>query len=159
MIVFSSSAVLGTISLWEAILERDKGVERGQVGMNEDVASCDMPLRDLSQWAGQQAKRLAQNFGLDASGDSDFFALAQTVKLGEEVGELHAEVLGALRYHRPDKADRFGADTLAGEVADVMVCLALLSQILHVDLAKAVSEKVDYLEARNRVAAAGTRTS
>jgi NTP pyrophosphatase (non-canonical NTP hydrolase) len=118
--------------------------------MTGDIASYDMSLRDLSQWAGLQAKRLAKNFDLDASKDSNFFALAQTVKLGEEVGELHAEVLGALHYHRSDKAGQYGAETLAGELADVMVCLALLSQILHVDLAKAVSEKVDYLEARHR---------
>jgi hypothetical protein len=76
--------------------------------MAEDIASYDMSLRDLSQWAGQQAKRLAKNFGLDAS-EHRTFALAQTVKLGEEVGELHAEVLGALSYHRSDKAGRYGA--------------------------------------------------
>ena len=71
--------------------------------MARDIASCDMSLRDLSQWAGQQAERLASNFGLDAATDPTF-ALAQTVKLGEEVGELHAEVLGAFSYQRPDKA-------------------------------------------------------
>lgn len=118
--------------------------------MASDIVPPDMSLRDLSQWAQEQAKRLAVNFGLDAPGDNAYFALAQTVKLGEEVGELHAEVLGALRYHRPDKVGQYGADTLAGELADVMVCVALLSQILHVDLAKAVTEKVGHLEARNR---------
>lgn len=115
-----------------------------------NTAPYDMSLRDLSHWAEQQAKRLAVNFGLDAPADNAYFALAQTVKLGEEVGELHAEVLGALNYHRSDKLARYGSDTLAGELADVMVCLALLSQILGVDLATAVSAKVDYLEARHR---------
>jgi NTP pyrophosphatase (non-canonical NTP hydrolase) len=123
--------------------------------MTSDIAPSDMSLRDLSHWAERQAKRLAMNFGLDAPSDNAYFALAQTVKLGEEVGELHAEVLGALQYHRADKAGRYGAETLAGELADVMVCLALLSQILDVDLARAVSEKVGYLEARNRRAELG----
>lgn len=120
--------------------------------MTSDIPPSDMSLRDLSQWAQQQAKRLAVNFGLDAPSDSAYFALAQTVKLGEEVGELHAEVLGALQYHRPDKQGQYGTETLAGELADVMVCVALLSQILHVDLAKAVTDKVGYLEGRNSCA-------
>jgi NTP pyrophosphatase (non-canonical NTP hydrolase) len=72
-----------------------------------------------------------------------YFALAQTVKLGEEVGELHAEVLGALNYHRSDKAGQYGTTALGGELADVMVCLAILAQILNVDLAEAVSAKIE----------------
>jgi NTP pyrophosphatase (non-canonical NTP hydrolase) len=124
--------------------------------MTSNITPPDMSLRDLSQWAQQQAKRLAVNFGLDAPGSTAYFALAQTVKLGEEVGELHAEVLGALHYHRPDKLGQYDTDTLAGELADVVVCIALLSQILEVDLATAVTEKVCYLEARNsRLAADG----
>lgn len=113
----------------------------------------DMSLRQLSAWAEGQARRLADAFGLDpASGnDNAYFALAQTVKLGEEVGELHAEVLGALKYHRADKAGQYQADTLGGELADVMVCLALLARILDVDLAGAVNAKIEHLEARNTV--------
>jgi NTP pyrophosphatase (non-canonical NTP hydrolase) len=68
----------------------------------------------------------------------------------EPDGELHAEVLGALKYHRADKAGRYGAETLGGELADVMVCLALLAQILDVDLTQAVTAKIDHLEARNQ---------
>jgi hypothetical protein len=54
---------------------------------------------DRSVTAEGQARRPASNFGLDSTedGDNAYFALAQTVKLGEEVGELHAEVLGALK--------------------------------------------------------------
>ena len=120
--------------------------------MHASAAPADMSLRELSAWAEGQARRLAANFGLDpaANGDNAYFALAQAVKLGEEVGELHAEVLGALKYHRSDKAGQYGTDTLGGELADVMVCLALLAQILNVDLAGAVSTKIEHLEARNR---------
>jgi NTP pyrophosphatase (non-canonical NTP hydrolase) len=120
--------------------------------MQPNAAADDMSLRQLSTWAEGQAKRLADNFGLDPTAGSDnaYFALAQTVKLGEEVGELHAEVLGSLKYHRSDKTGQYGADSLGGEFADVMVCLALLAQILNVDLAGAVSAKIEHLEARNR---------
>jgi hypothetical protein len=65
-----------------------------------------MSLRELARWAEGQARRLASDFGLDPSAERDnaYFALVQTVKLGEEVGELHAEVLGALQHQRKEKA-------------------------------------------------------
>jgi NTP pyrophosphatase (non-canonical NTP hydrolase) len=113
-----------------------------------------MSLRELALWAEGQARRLASNFGLDSSAERDnaYFALTQSVKLGEEVGELHAEVLGALKYQRKEKAGRYSSATLGGELADVMVCLALLAHTFNVDLAKAVSSKIEHLEARNRQA-------
>lgn len=112
--------------------------------------SRDMSIRQLSDWAEGQARRLAANFGLDPGRDRAYFALVQAVKLGEEVGELHAEVLGALKYQRAGKAGQYGADTLGGELADVMVCLAILAQTLDVDLAQAVTAKISHLEARDR---------
>jgi len=117
-------------------------------------AAPDMSLRELALWAEGQARRLASNFGLDSSAERDnaYFALTQSVKLGEEVGELHAEVLGALKCQRKEKAGRYSSVTLGGELADVMVCLALLAHTFNVDLAGAVSSKVEHLEARNRQA-------
>jgi NTP pyrophosphatase (non-canonical NTP hydrolase) len=117
-----------------------------------ETSAPDMSLRQLAEWAEGQARRLAADFGFDSAADGGRarFALAQAVKLGEEVGELHAEVLGALKYQRKEKADKYGSDTLGGEIADVMVCVALLAQVLDVDLANAVSTKIEHLEARNR---------
>jgi NTP pyrophosphatase (non-canonical NTP hydrolase) len=111
-----------------------------------------MSLRDLAQFAEGLARRLAANFGFDpgTGGGHVSFALAQTVKLGEEVGELQAEVLGALEYQRREKAGRYSRDTLGGELADVMVCVALLADTFGVDLARAVGSKIEQLEARNR---------
>lgn len=117
--------------------------------MSEVEDRCaDMTLRDAADWAGQQAKRLATNFGMDLSADRDKFALAQAAKLGEEVGELHAEVLGALRYCRQDKAAQFTNESLVGELADVMVCTLLLAEIFEVDLPSAVVDKIDFLRRR-----------
>ena len=120
--------------------------------MSVPETAPDMSLRDLAQFAEGEARRLAANFGLDptARGGRVSFALAQTVKLGEEVGELQAEVLGALEYQRREKAGRYSRDTLGGELADVMVCVALLADTFGVDLARAVGSKIEQLEARNR---------
>lgn len=120
----------------------------------ELVANPDISLRDLAQWAEGEGRRLATSFGFESGSDSDHgsFVLAQAVKLGEEVGELHAEVLGALGYQRKEKVAQYSSDTLGGELADVVVCVALLAQILDVDLARAVSSKIEHLDARNRQA-------
>ncbi len=121
---------------------------------HETVPTPDLSLRDLARFAEGEARRLADNFGFDptARDGQAYFALAQAVKLGEEVGELHAEVLGTLEYQRREKAGRYSRDSLGGELADVMVCVALLADTFGVDLAQAVSSKIDQLEARNRQA-------
>jgi NTP pyrophosphatase (non-canonical NTP hydrolase) len=122
--------------------------------MPETPSAPDMSFRDLAQFAEGEARRLAVNFGFDPTTRDGHvsFALAQTVKLGEEVGELQAEVLGALEYQRTEKASRYTRDTLGGEIADVMVCVALLADTFGVDLAQAVGSKLEQLEARNRQA-------
>ena len=122
------------------------------MSMPETTPAADLSLRDLAQFAEGLARRLAASFGFDPTtqGGHVSFALAQTVKLGEEVGELHAEVLGALEFQRRDKAGRYSRDSLGGELADVMVCVALLADAFGVDLARAVESKIEQLEARNR---------
>ena len=119
-------------------------------GKNEEATPDDLGLRELTRWAEDQARHIAEKFSLgpSADGDNAFFALAQAVKLGEEVGELHAEVLGALRCQRTDKPSDYNPDTLAGELADVTVCLAILARTLNVDLVKAVKDKIEDLNRR-----------
>lgn len=80
--------------------------------------------------------------------DRDLFLLAQTVKLGEEVGELHAEVLGRTKYQRAAKAGRYDETSLAGELADVTICVAILADLLGANLTQAVMAKITQLEAR-----------
>ena len=117
---------------------------------NEEAVPDDLSLRELTRWAEGQARHIAEKFNLGpgADGDNAFFALAQAVKLGEEVGELHAEVLGALRCQRADKPGDYNPGTLGGELADVAVCLAILACTLNVDLAKAVEDKIEALDRR-----------
>ena len=122
------------------------------MSMSEATPPPDLSLRDLARFAEGQAGRLAAMFGFDpTAGDGHaYFALAQTVKLGEEVGELQAEVLGALEFQRREKAGRYSRDSLGGELADVMMCVAILADTFGVDLARAVGGKMEQLDARNR---------
>lgn len=111
-----------------------------------DDTGAEVTIRQVSTWAGHQAKRLASGYQIEAG--RDLFLLAQTIKLGEEVGELHAEILGRANYHGSAKAGRYSDDSLAGELADVTVCVAILAETMGVDLADAVVKKIATLQAR-----------
>ena len=55
-----------------------------------------------------------------------------------------------LHYQRSEKSTEYSSDTLGGELADVMVCLAILADTLNVDFVTAVREKVKELDHRSR---------
>lgn len=111
------------------------------------TTDVELTISQVCAWANRQASRLADGYGLTEE-DHDLFLLAQTVKLGEEVGELHAEVLGRTKYQRAAKADRYDESSLAGELADVTICVAILSEMLGADLNQAVHAKITKLDAR-----------
>lgn len=131
------------------LVSNDRPANGQAVGQPPEIPSTDVELtiREVCEWANRQARRLADGYGL-TEGDYELFLLAQTVKLGEEVGELHAEVLGRTKYQRAAKADRYDESSLAGELADVTICLAILSEMLGADLSQAVRSKIAKLEAR-----------
>jgi NTP pyrophosphatase (non-canonical NTP hydrolase) len=106
-----------------------------------------LSIRALGEWAVAQAERLRQQLPSDAAGHPAF-VLAQAAKLAEEVGELQAEVLGQAGYQRRAKGD-FTSSTMAGELADVLICTAILAASHGVDLGEAVAEKISEIEARH----------
>jgi len=132
------------------LVSSDRPVNGPAVGQQPEppgAPDVELTIRQVCDWANRQAHRLADGYGLGEQ-DRDLFLLAQTVKLGEEVGELHAEVLGRTRYQRAAKADRYDATSLAGELADVTICVAILSEILGADLSQAVRAKIAKLDLR-----------
>jgi NTP pyrophosphatase (non-canonical NTP hydrolase) len=123
------------------------GLADGQQSAVPDGVAPELTIRQVCDWASRQAKRLASGYGL-ADEDRELFLLAQTVKLGEEVGELHAEVLGRTKYQRAAKAGQYDEASLAGELADVTICVAILSEMLGADLSQALRAKIAKLDAR-----------
>jgi NTP pyrophosphatase (non-canonical NTP hydrolase) len=117
------------------------------------VVTSDLSVRELCEWAGGQAERLRRGLSEEAGG-YPAFVLAQAVKLAEEVGELQAEVLGLAGYQRRDKGG-FTPESMASELADVLVCTAILAVSHGVDLGRAVSEKIERIEERNSPDATG----
>lgn len=104
-------------------------------------------MRELGEWAAGQADRMRAGLPPEAAGHPTF-VLAQAAKLAEEVGELQAEVLGSAGYQRRAKGT-FTPEGLADELADVMICTAILAASHGVDLGRAVAEKIARIEARH----------
>jgi NTP pyrophosphatase (non-canonical NTP hydrolase) len=116
-------------------------------GVLDATAGAELTIQQVCDWASRQTRRLAEGYGLGEQ-DRDLFLLAQTVKLSEEVGELHAEVLGRTKFQRAAKAARYTDASLADELADVTICVAILAEMLSADLSGAVRAKIARLEAR-----------
>ncbi|MGH3867613.1 MAG: MazG nucleotide pyrophosphohydrolase domain-containing protein [Pseudonocardiaceae bacterium] len=106
-----------------------------------------MTVRDLNDWATMQTERLRRALGSDTS-SQPAFVLAQAVKLAEEVGELQAEVLGHAGYQRATKDQSFTTESLSSELADVMICVAILARSHDIDLSKALASKIEKIDAR-----------
>lgn len=105
-------------------------------------------LQAFQRWTHRQSRVV-----LSRSGhlDRDSLIFAQAVKLGEEMGELYAEVLGRTGLQRADKLATLTDDGLAEELADVLICAGVLAALIGVDLPSAVSRKVEKIERRNEV--------
>ncbi|WP_078294452.1 MazG nucleotide pyrophosphohydrolase domain-containing protein [Mycobacterium sp. D16R24] len=105
-----------------------------------------LTVRQLATWASRQLANISRITGV--SRHSEIFTLSQAVKLSEEVGELHAEILGHLKMQRTDKNQNFNTESLAGELADVIMSAAVLSQALGIDLTDALHTKMATVDTR-----------
>lgn len=101
--------------------------------MTRNALSPDLTVRELNDWAKMQLGRLRLALGSDTS-SQPAFVLAQAAKLSEEVGELLAEVLGQAGYQRATKNQCFTTESMSRELADVMICVAILASSHDIDL-------------------------
>jgi NTP pyrophosphatase (non-canonical NTP hydrolase) len=117
--------------------------------MTQKLLSPDLTVRDLNGWAKMQSGRLRLALGSDTS-SHPAFVHAQAVKLTEEVGELQAEILGQAGYQRATKDQRFTTESMSSELADVMICVAILASSHDIDLGKALASKIEKIDARHK---------
>lgn len=112
-------------------------------------------FRGLSHWARFHCHAIARRAGM-RPGD-DLFVFAQAAKLTEEIGELNAELLGRQRLQRADKGVRSSDKGLRDELADVVICCAILAEALQIDISGAIQAKMATVDRRyqeqSRVAA------
>ena len=74
--------------------------------------------------------------------------LTKTVKLNEEVGELCNDILSVLRLQRKSKLDKFDKRNFYEEFADVIITTMQLASIAHVDIERAINDKLKKIEER-----------
>lgn len=106
----------------------------------------DLSLTQLSSWARHQVSWIARRSQADRN--SELFLYTLAAKLVEEVGELHAQLLGRSKLQRQGKSQEFNQAGLEGEVADVMICVLILAEVAGIDLMKALTTKMDAVEQR-----------
>lgn len=105
-----------------------------------------MQLKNLRKFIRKEDKRLRKQYGNYK--DDEKRILARTVKLMEELGELSNEVLSYNSMQRKDKLDKYKANNLSEEFADVIITTFLLAEVLGVDVEKSLRQKIKKIDKR-----------
>lgn len=129
------------------LLELDAAARSQTIGRSQAIGRrAELNVRDLCRWASMKVKWLAGKSQTDRN--SELFLYTQAAKLVEEVGELHAALLSRSRLQRIEKATKFDRETLGDELADVIICTAILADVVNVDLAEALVRKMAVVDRR-----------
>jgi NTP pyrophosphatase (non-canonical NTP hydrolase) len=105
-----------------------------------------MRFEQLLEFIKKEDRRLKDNF--ENYSDEGKRALARTVKLSEELGELCDEVLGHNLMQRPEKLAKREVGNLSDEFADVIITALLLAETMGVDIEKALANKIEKIDKR-----------
>ena len=105
-------------------------------------------MKELLQFVDKQDKKLIKNY--ESTHDKEKRVLARSVKLAEEVGELCSEVLSFNGNQRQKKLDSHNTDSLANEVADVLITTLLLAKTMDVNISTALKNKIKKIDKRFR---------
>lgn len=73
---------------------------------------------------------------------------AQSLKISEEVGELHEQVLGKFGWQRTSKMDKISDKKLENEIADVILSAIRLWRLMDLDIQELLNNKIKILEER-----------
>ncbi|MCU0667557.1 MAG: hypothetical protein MUF85_02985 [Patescibacteria group bacterium] len=99
-------------------------------------------LDELLKFIKLEQGRLRARYGVND--DTQKWALKQTVKLGEEFGELCDAVLSGMGSQRNSKIYK----ELEAELADNLIVLLLLADSLDIDIKKALVNKIKVVNSR-----------
>jgi NTP pyrophosphatase (non-canonical NTP hydrolase) len=104
-----------------------------------------MDFDELLSFIKAEDERLRKHYGYP---DEEKRALARTVKVAEEFGELCNEVLAANSLQRKQKLDNHEREKLDEEFADVLFSTLLLASAMNVNIEKAIKNKMEKIKAR-----------
>lgn len=101
-----------------------------------------MEIKDLKEFVKKDIQRLKKKYPYTQKE----FALVNSIKLGEEVGELNQEILKKFNYQRKREIK----SELDQEIADVIIVASILAESLDIDIEKALKEKIKKIESREK---------
>jgi NTP pyrophosphatase (non-canonical NTP hydrolase) len=78
----------------------------------------------------------------------DTIVLLQSIKVSEELGELHNEILKLFQYQRKEKMSDSSVN-IEKELTDVILSVMLLGIELDIDIEKALIEKMKIIKKRH----------
>lgn len=104
-----------------------------------------MQFNELLEFIDSEHKRLVECFYKDSSKKE--FVLSNTIKIGEEFGELCDEILHSFSNQRREKMEN--TNNIEDEFADVIITTLLLAKSMNIDINKALEIKIDKI--KNRV--------
>ncbi len=105
-----------------------------------------MNLKDLQKRLDTTLSQIKPKYKLYTPMEKEL--LTQTVKLNEEVGELCNDILSVLKLQRKSKLEKFEKKNFYEEFADVIISTIQLANTAHVDIQRAVNDKVKKIEKR-----------
>ncbi len=97
-------------------------------------------LRYIQSVLSKHERKIRIRFATMTKREKDI--LSKTVKLSEETGELANDILSVMSLQRKSKLDEFNIKNLYEEFADVVITTAMLANKLHVNLERAVRDKL-----------------
>lgn len=107
-----------------------------------------MEINAIQKRAGELILKKKLHFKISSAEDNAI--LAHTVKLNEEVGELCNDILSILKLQRSSKLENFEKKNMYAEFADVLITLVQLASLAHVNMERAVSDKLKVLQNRSK---------
>ena len=105
----------------------------------------DMNFKELTEFATKHSNRLDK--GILSGYDQEKRILHATVKSNEEMGELCDEVLKAIGAQHGNKMVGYKKEQVENEIADVFFTVAILANLLDIDIEKAMLEKMKLIDA------------
>lgn len=73
---------------------------------------------------------------------------AWSLKISEEVGELHEQILGKFWWQRNTKTDKISDEKLKNEIADIILSAIRLWRLMDLDIQELLDNKIKTLEIR-----------
>ena len=105
-----------------------------------------MDIKTLQQKINELSDKSRPHYKLYSQEEKEI--LTKTIKLNEEVGELCNDVLSVLRLQRKSKLDKFDKRHIYQEFADVIITTMQLAALAHVDMERALKDKLTTIEER-----------